>query len=239
MQKMPEHPVNNPSTPFDSVQGKPLRTSPSTGPGLPAARLPDGQGQAGLSPADSAQNSGYRPRLLKGYQERIVPAMKKEYGYANSLAVPRLAKIVVNMGIGEAVTDPKSIEKSAKELGMITGQKPKVNKARKAISNFKIKQGMNIGAHVTLRKYRMYEFLDRLISVAFPRIKDFRGFSPRSFDGQGNYSFGLKEQNIFTEVDVDKLERPQGMDITIVTTARTNKEALGLLKMFGFPFKGQ
>jgi len=220
MQKMPEHPVNNPSTPLPAAE-------PSTG-SLKVS-----------SPSAGSPPNGYRPRLLKDYQERIVPAMKKEYGYANSLAVPRLVKIVVNMGVGEAVTDPKSIEKSAKELGMITGQKPRVNKARKAISNFKIKQGMNIGAHVTLRKYRMYEFLDRLISVSFPRIKDFRGFSPRSFDGQGNYSLGLKEQNIFPEVEIDKLERPQGMDITIVTTAGTDKEAFGLLKLFGFPFKGQ
>jgi large subunit ribosomal protein L5 len=190
------------------------------------------------SPAGSS-SAGYLPRLLKDYQERIVPAMKKEFGHTNSLAVPRLVKIVVNMGVGEAVTDPKSIEKSAKDLSLITGQKPKVNKARKAISNFKIKEGMNIGTHVTLRKYRMYEFLDRLVSVAFPRIKDFRGFSPRSFDGKGNYSLGLKEQNIFMELETDRLERSQGMDITIVTTARTDKEALGLLKLFGFPFKGQ
>lgn len=181
----------------------------------------------------------YKPRLLTDYRDRIVPAMKKEYSYSNNLAVPRLLKIVVNMGVGEAVADQKVIEKCVKELSMITGQRPKINKCRKAISNFKIKKGMNLGCSVTLRRYRMYEFLDRLISVATPRIRDFRGFTPRAFDGHGNYTFGLREQNIFPEVEVDKLDRAQGMDITIVTSAKTNKEGLTLLKLIGFPFKGQ
>jgi len=180
----------------------------------------------------------YKPRLLQDYRDRIVPAMKKEFNYSNNLAVPRLLKIVINMGVGEAVTDQKVIEKCVKELSMIAGQRPKINKCRKAISNFKIKKGMNLGCNVTLRRYRMYEFLDRLISVAAPRIRDFRGFTPRAFDGHGNYTFGLREQNIFPEVEVDKLDRAQGMDITIVTSAKTNKEALALLKLIGFPFKG-
>lgn len=180
----------------------------------------------------------YKPRLLKQYNDVIVPAMQKEFGYANKLAVPRLVKIVVNMGIGEAVNDQKIMEKYVKELSIITGQRPRVNKTRKAISNFKIKKGMSVGCNVTMRKYRMYEFLDRFISIASPRIRDFRGFTPRAFDGHGNYSFGLKEQNIFPEIEIDKLEHPQGMDITIVTTAATNKEAHVLLKLFGFPFKG-
>ncbi|RKY33996.1 MAG: 50S ribosomal protein L5 [Candidatus Omnitrophota bacterium] len=179
----------------------------------------------------------YIPRLLKLYREEVVPKMMEEFKYKNKMQVPRLLKIVINMGIGEATSDPKLVEKAAEELALITGQRPKVTRARKPISNFKLKKGMAIGCCVTLRKARMYEFLDRLITTAIPRIKDFRGLSPHSFDGKGNYNFGLSEQTVFPEVNIDKVERTQGMNITICTSSRSNKETYTLLKLLGFPFK--
>ncbi|MCM8773864.1 MAG: 50S ribosomal protein L5 [Candidatus Omnitrophica bacterium] len=177
------------------------------------------------------------PRLLKMYREEIIPKMMERFGYPNKLAVPRLKKIVINMGVGEAVTDSKLVEKSAEELALITGQKPKITRARKPISNFKIKKGMSIGCCVTLRGYRMYEFFDRLVTTAMPRIKDFRGLPVNSFDGRGNYNFGISEQTIFPELDLDKVTRTQGMDISINTDAKSDKEAKELLTLFGFPFK--
>jgi large subunit ribosomal protein L5 len=188
-----------------------------------------------MSTADLKEK--YIPRLFKLYQEEIIPKMKEKFGYENDLAVPRLVKIVVSMGIGEATQDPKLIDKVVQELAVITGQRPKVCKARKAISNFKLKKGMPIGCCVTLRRYRMYEFLDRLITVAIPRIRDFRGLSLHSFDGRGNYNFGLSEQTVFAEIDLDKITRTQGMNISIHTSAKTDEEARELLKFFGFPFK--
>ncbi len=179
----------------------------------------------------------YIPRLLKIYREEIIPRMVEKFSYKNKLAVPRLLKIVVNMGIGEATGNPSLVEKHAQELALITGQKPKVTRARKAISNFKLKKGMAIGCCVTLRRYRMYEFLDRLIVTAIPRIRDFRGFSSHSFDGRGNYSFGVSEQTIFPEINLDKVDRTQGLNITVCTSANTDEEAFWLLKFFGFPFK--
>ena len=179
----------------------------------------------------------YIPRLLISYRDEFVSKMKDKFGYKNLLAVPRLSKIVVNMGIGSAGGDIKVIEKLARELSMITGQYPKITRASKPISNFKIRKGMAIGCCVTLRRYRMYEFLDRLISVAIPRIRDFRGFSSSSFDGRGNYTFGLTEQTIFPEIDIDKVDKTQGMNITINTSARTDEEAKELLLLFGFPFR--
>lgn len=179
----------------------------------------------------------YVPRLLELYREEIIPKMMKRFGYKNRLAVPRLEKIVVNMGVGEATTDPKLVEKAAYDLSLITGQKPKITRARKAISNFKLKKGMPIGCCVTLRRYRMYEFLDRLITTAIPRIRDFRGLSPNSFDGRGNYTFGISEQTIFPEVDLDKIDKTRGANITICTTAKTNEEARELLRLLGVPFK--
>lgn len=179
----------------------------------------------------------YTPRLLKRYREEIVPRLKDKLQLTNNLAVPRLLKIVVNMGLGEATSDPKIIEKAAQELGMITGQKAKVCRSRKAISNFKIRKGQAIGCCVTLRKSMMYEFFDRLITVAIPRIRDFRGFSPRSFDRQGNYTFGLSEQGIFPEIELDKISRTQGMNISINTSAVDDEGARELLKSFGFPFR--
>jgi len=177
------------------------------------------------------------PRLLERYKTEILPKLKQEFGYTNDLAVPRVRKITVNMGLGEAISDAKIVEKAASDLAQITGQKPKICRAKKPISNFKLRKGLAIGCCVTLRRYRMYEFLDRLISIAMPRIRDFRGFSPRGFDGNGNYTFGLTEQTIFPEIDVDKVQRPQGMNITICTNTNKKEYAYELLKFFGMPFR--
>jgi len=176
------------------------------------------------------------PRLLERYRSEITTEMMKLFGYKNKLQVPRLEKIIVNVGLGEATQDIKLLDSAQSELAMITGQRPVVTKAKKAIANFKIRKGSSIGCKVTLRRARMYEFLDRLISVAIPRIRDFRGLSVNSFDKGGNYSFGLDEQLIFPEVDVDKVMKVHGMDITIVTNARTRDEAFELLRLMGMPF---
>ncbi|WP_340537037.1 50S ribosomal protein L5 [Nocardioides sp. GXZ039] len=177
------------------------------------------------------------PRLKTRYREEIVPALKSEFDIANVMQVPGLVKIVVNMGVGEAARDSKLIEGAIRDLTAITGQKPAVTRARKSIAQFKLREGMPIGAHVTLRGDRMWEFLDRLLSIALPRIRDFRGLNPGQFDGNGNYTFGLTEQVMFHEIDQDKVDRQRGMDITIVTTATTNDQGRALLKQLGFPFK--
>ena len=177
------------------------------------------------------------PRFKTRYREEILPALKAEFEIANVMQVPGLTKIVVNMGVGEAARDSKLIEGAVKDLTAITGQKPTVTKARKSIAQFKLREGMPIGCHVTLRGDRMWEFLDRLLSLALPRIRDFRGLNPGQFDGNGNYTFGLTEQVMFHEIDQDKIDRSRGMDITIVTTATTNDQGRALLKQLGFPFK--
>jgi large subunit ribosomal protein L5 len=177
------------------------------------------------------------PRLKARYREEIAPALREEFGHANVHQVPRLVKIVVNMGVGEAAKDSKLIEGAIKDLTAITGQKPQVTKARKSIAQFKLREGMPIGAHVTLRGDRMWEFADRLISLALPRIRDFRGLSDRQFDGHGNYTFGLTEQVMFHEIDPDRTDRSRGMDITVVTTATNDDEGRSLLRRLGFPFK--
>ncbi|HET7900320.1 MAG TPA: 50S ribosomal protein L5 [Candidatus Nanopelagicales bacterium] len=178
-----------------------------------------------------------QPRLKTRYREEIVPALREEFGFANVMQVPGLTKIVVNMGVGEAARDSKLIEGAIKDLATITGQKPQVTKARKSIAQFKLREGMPIGAHVTLRGDRMWEFLDRLLAVALPRIRDFRGLSATQFDGRGNYTFGLNEQSMFHEIDQDSIDRVRGMDITVVTTAATDDEGRALLRLLGFPFK--
>ena len=177
------------------------------------------------------------PRFKQRYRGEILPALRQEFGYANVMQVPGLTKIVVNMGVGEAARDSKLIEGAVKDLTTITGQKPQVTRSRKSIAQFKLREGMPIGADVTLRGDRMWEFLDRLLTLALPRIRDFRGLSPRQFDGKGNYTFGLTEQVMFHEVDQDKIDRQRGMDITIVTTATNDDEGRSLLKHLGFPFK--
>ena len=179
----------------------------------------------------------YVPRLLRKYKEEIVPKLMEEFGYKNLLAVPRLHKIVVNMGVGKALENHRRLEAAVQDLALITGQKPIVTKAKKSVSGFKLRAGNPIGCKVTLRRVNMYVFLDKLIHIAIPRIRDFRGLSTRSFDGRGNYSLGVSEQIIFPEINIDKVEFIQGMDITIVTTAREDKEAYRLLSLFGMPFR--
>jgi large subunit ribosomal protein L5 len=177
------------------------------------------------------------PRLKERYRTEVVPALREQFGFDNIMQVPTLTKIVVNMGVGEAARDAKLIEGTVRDLTTITGQKPVVTKARKSIAQFKLREGMPIGAHVTIRGNRMWEFLDRTLSLALPRIRDFRGLSPRQFDGSGNYTFGLTEQVVFLEVDPDRIDRSRGMDITVVTTAANDDEGRALLKALGFPFK--
>jgi len=177
------------------------------------------------------------PRLKEKYLKEIVPALQKEFNFANVMQIPKLTKIVVNMGIGEAVQDIKELDNASQDLAVITGQKPVIRRARKSISNFRLRAGMPVGCKVTLRGDRMYEFLDRLLNFAIPRIRDFRGVPGRSFDGRGNYTLGIKEQIIFPEIDFDKIDKTRGMDITFVTTAKKDEEAKALLAAFGMPFR--
>jgi large subunit ribosomal protein L5 len=177
------------------------------------------------------------PRLKERYHAEIAPALRKEFGYANVMQIPALVKISVNMGVGEAARDAKLIEGAVKDLGIITGQKPAIARATKSIAQFKLREGMPIGAHVTLRGDRMWEFLDRLLTLALPRIRDFRGLSDRQFDGRGNYTFGLTEQLMFHEINPDQVDRQRGMDVTVVTTATNDDEGRALLRLLGFPFK--
>jgi len=176
-------------------------------------------------------------RLKSRYRSEIAPALKTQFGFKNAMQIPTLVKIVVNMGVGEAARDSKLIEGAVRDLATITGQKPQVTKSRKSIAQFKLREGQPIGAHVTMRGDRMWEFADRLLSISLPRIRDFRGLSPKQFDGKGNYTFGLTEQVVFPEIEQDKVDRPRGMDITIVTTAKNDDEGRALLKALGFPFK--
>lgn len=178
-----------------------------------------------------------QPRLKAKYNDEIRPAMQEQFNYANPMQVPSLSKVVVNMGVGEAAKDSKLIEGAVRDLTAITGQKPVITRARKSIAQFKLREGMPIGTHTTLRNDRMWEFVDRLITLALPRIRDFRGLSDRQFDGNGNYTFGLTEQSMFHEIDQDKIDRVRGMDITVVTTAKTDDEGRALLKALGFPFR--
>ena len=177
------------------------------------------------------------PRLKERYRTEVLAQLREEFGYPNVMQVPGVVKVIVNMGVGEAARDAKLIDGAVRDLSAITGQKPVVTKARKSIAQFKLREGMPIGARVTLRGDRMWEFLDRLVSIALPRIRDFRGLSPKQFDGSGNYTFGLAEQSVFHEIDVDKIDRPRGMDITVVTSATNDDEGRALLRALGFPFK--
>jgi len=177
-----------------------------------------------------------KARLQQKYQEEILPSLMKRFGYTSPMAVPRLTKIVVNMGLGEAVTDSKVLDRAVEELSVITGQKPVITKARKSIAGFKLRAGMPIGCMVTLRKQRMYEFLDRLVNITLPRVRDFKGVSPKAFDGRGNYTLGLREQIIFPEVNYDKIDKIRGLSVSVITTARTDEEGYQLLKEFGMPF---
>ncbi|MBM3607717.1 MAG: 50S ribosomal protein L5 [Alphaproteobacteria bacterium] len=205
-----------------------------------------GKGKGGGRKSDSgfavasepnAMPKGYVPRMKKHYDDVVREALTKEFGYKNAMEVPRIEKIVINMGVGEAVNDTKKVTAAANELALIAGQKPVVTRARKAISTFKVRENMPIGAKVTLRRQRMYEFLDRLVNVALPRVRDFRGLNPKSFDGRGNYALGMKEQIVFQEIDYDKAESIIGMDVIVCTSAKTDDEARALLRAFNFPFR--
>ena len=178
----------------------------------------------------------YTPRMKQRYDDQVVKAMTEKFGYKNALEVPRLEKITLNMGVGEASQDKKKVQTAAEEMALIAGQKPVITKAKKSIAQFKLREGMPIGCKVTLRRERMYEFLDRLVTIAMPRIRDFRGLNPKSFDGRGNYAMGLKEQIIFPEISYDQIDAVRGMDIIVTTTAKTDDEARELLRLFGFPF---
>lgn len=203
------------------------RRSPKKKEGAPAPQAKD----------EGSEESKFNPRMREAYVQKVVPALMKEFGYKNIMQVPKLERIVLNVGMGEAIQNVKLLESAATELGLITGQKPLITKARKAIATFKLRQGMPIGTKVTLRSRRMWEFFDRLVTLSLPRIRDFRGVSPKSFDGRGNYTLGLKEQLIFPEIKYDEVASIHGMDITIVTTARTNDEGRALLKHLGMPFR--
>jgi large subunit ribosomal protein L5 len=192
------------------------------------------QAIAGVRPALPA---GYAPRMRTHYIEKVIPALNKRFEFQNAMQVPRLLKIVINMGIGDAVTNPRLIDGAVRELSLITGQRPAIAKSRKSISNFKLREGMPIGVFVTMRRTQMWEFLDRLISIATPRVRDFRGLPDKGFDGRGNYSVGLKEQIIFPEIDLDSVEKIHGMDITFVTSAKNDVEAYELLKELGLPMR--
>jgi large subunit ribosomal protein L5 len=193
--------------------------------------------EAGKASREShMQEKGVRPRLADRYRKDVVPALMKRFQYKSVMQVPRLEKIAINIGVGQATQDPKLLDTAIHELETITGQKVAITKSKKAISNFKLREGLSIGARVTLRRERMYEFLDRFIAIALPRVRDFRGVSDKSFDGHGNYTIGVKEQIIFPEIDVDKISRITGMDVTFVTTAMTDVEAYELLKELGMPF---
>ena len=181
----------------------------------------------------------YIPRSKKLYDDKVVAAMTEKFGYKNRMEVPKIEKIVLNMGVGEATQDKKKVTSAAEEMELIAGQKPVITKAKKSIAQFKLREGMPIGVKVTLRRERMYEFLDRLVTIAMPRIRDFRGLNPKSFDGRGNYAFGIKEQLIFPEINYDRIEKVRGMDIIVTTTARTDEEARELLRLFGFPFPAE
>ncbi len=178
-----------------------------------------------------------KPRLKVRYEDEVRAALQQEFGFGNVMQIPGVVKVVVNMGVGEAARDAKLIEGAVRDLATITGQKPVIRKATKSIAQFKLREGMPIGAKVTLRNDRMWEFLDRLLTIALPRIRDFRGLSAKQFDGNGNYTFGLNEQSMFHEIDIDRIDRPRGMDITVVTTATTDDQGRALLKQLGFPFK--
>ncbi|MGC6330241.1 MULTISPECIES: 50S ribosomal protein L5 [Rhizorhabdus] len=181
----------------------------------------------------------YVPRFRKLYDETIVKAMTEKFGYTNAMQVPKITKIVLNMGVGEATQDKKKVEQAAAEMTLIAGQKAVITRAKKSIAQFKLREGMPIGAKVTLRRERMYEFLDRFVTVALPRVRDFRGLNPKSFDGRGNYATGIKEQLIFPEISYDKVDKIRGMDVIVATTAKTDEEARELLRLFGFPFPAE
>jgi large subunit ribosomal protein L5 len=221
--------TTNPAGPARRSRGRSQGSGTDTGP----AGAQSGNGAGGGAGVEAPP----RPRLKERYLSEIAPALREEFSYGNVMQVPGLSKIVVNMGVGEAARDAKLIDGAVRDLSLITGQKPAVARAKKSVAQFKLREGMPIGAHVTLRGDRMWEFCDRLLSIALPRIRDFRGLSDRQFDGRGNYTFGLTEQLMFHEVDPDQVDRQRGMDVTVVTTASNDEEGRSLLRRLGFPFR--
>jgi len=215
--------------PKDGGKGKPEK-----GKGKGPAKAEAAEKPAGPKP----RPKGYKPRMKKHYEDVVRAALTEKFSYRNSMQVPRVDKIVLNMGVGEAVADRKKVDNAAADLALIAGQRPVITRARKAIATYKVRESMPIGAKVTLRGVRMYEFLDRLVTIALPRVKDFRGLNPKSFDGRGNYAMGLKEHIVFPEIDYDKVDQVWGMDVIVCTTARTDDEARELLKGMNFPFRG-
>ena len=218
-----------------SEQAQPEQAQPAP----KAAAKPKADAKSEPKAATKSKPTDYTPRLKADYEERIVKAMTEKFGYKNRLEVPRLDKIVVNMGVGEATQDKKKVEQAAAEMEKIAGQKPVITKAKKSIAQFKLREGMPIGCKVTLRRDRMFEFLDRLVTVALPRVRDFRGLNPKSFDGRGNYAMGLKEQIVFPEINYDQIDKVRGMDVIVTTTAKTDEEARELLRLFNFPFPAE
>ncbi len=216
---------------------KPAKTPKAAAPEPIKGRGRPVQSEVAMAGKPLAMPKDYIVRLKALYDKEVVPALVKEFGYTNVLQVPRIDKIVLNMGVGEAVNDTKKVTSAANDLALIAGQKPVITRARKAISTFKVRENMPIGAKVTLRKTRMYEFIDRLVTIALPRVRDFRGLDPKSFDGRGNYALGVKEHIIFPEIDYDKAEAMLGLDIVVCTTAKTDAEARALLRAFNFPFR--
>jgi large subunit ribosomal protein L5 len=226
--------------------GKPAKGDAAKGGAPKGGGKPEPKAKGGGRPSQSEVAAAgkvktapkdYIARLKAQYEQEIIPALVKEFGYKNKMQVPKIEKIVLNMGVGEAVNDTKKVTSAANDLALIAGQKPVVTRARKAISTFKVRENMPIGAKVTLRKTRMYEFLDRLVTIALPRVRDFRGLDPKSFDGRGNFALGIKEHIIFPEIDYDKTESMLGLDIVVCTTAKTDNEARALLRAFNFPFR--
>jgi large subunit ribosomal protein L5 len=214
---------------------KPAKAAKAQG-GKAPAKQPAARQEADRAPRASGKEERVTPRLLTKYRTDVVPALMKRFKYKSLMQVPHLEKISINIGVGQATQDPKLVDSAARDLEMITGQKVVITKAKKAISNFKLREGMPIGCRVTLRRARMWEFFDRFVSIVVPRMRDFRGLNDKSFDGRGNYTLGLKEHIVFPEIDVDKIAKVFGMDITFVTTAKTDQEAYELLKAMGFPF---
>jgi large subunit ribosomal protein L5 len=231
-----KQPASGEATKSAGREGRPAARAEGRGAGRgqPGGR-PSGETQSGQNGA--AATPAPPPRLKQRYAAEIAPALREEFSYANVMQIPSLAKIVVNMGVGEAARDAKLIDGAVKDLTIITGQKPAVARARKSVAQFKLREGMPIGAHVTLRGNRMWEFCDRLLTLALPRIRDFRGLSDRQFDGRGNYTFGLTEQLMFHEINPDQVDRQRGMDVTVVTTATNDDEGRSLLRRLGFPFR--
>ena len=231
-----QEPVTEQAEQQVELVGEAKKAEPEAIEALPKVEKAEAPKPEKVAEKPSKTPKGYKPRLKGDYEERIVPAMIERFGYKNKLEVPRLDKIVINMGVGEATQDKKKVETAATELQQIAGQKPVITKAKKSIAQFKLREGMPIGCKVTLRRERMFEFLDRLVTIALPRVRDFRGLNAKSFDGRGNYAMGLKEQIIFPEINYDQIDKVRGMDVIVTTTAKTDEEARELLRLFNFPF---